>query len=102
VPRLNPESCFTAVEAEKAGRDGRSAEELLRRVQRLHDEEGKNVQATLRDLAERLEAVSKVKEQEAAKRAELQEQLRDLRTSSEKLRVTVGPMLEQWCRFTER
>jgi uncharacterized hydantoinase/oxoprolinase family protein len=69
-----------SVEAEKAGRDGRSAEELLRRVQRLHDEESKNVQAAVRDLAE------------AAKRAELQEQLRDLRTSSEKLRVTVSSL----------
>lgn len=77
------------VEAEKAGRDGRSAEELYRRVQRLHEEESKGVQGSLRDLSERLDAVTKQKELEATKRADAQEQVKELRAAAEKLRVTV-------------
>lgn len=81
--------CCSAVEAEKAGRDGRSAEELYRRVQRLHEEEARAVQASLRELTEQLELVSKAKEVEVNKRVEALEQVRELRASAEKLRVTV-------------
>lgn len=78
------------VDAEKAGRDGRSAEELLRRVQRLHEEEQRAVQAALKDVTERLDAVTKAKEQEAAKRADAQDQVKELRAGAEKLRITVS------------
>lgn len=87
------------VEAEKAGRDGRSAEELCRRSHRLHDEETKAAQGALRELTERLEAVTKLKEQESAKRLDAQEQLRELRTSSEKLRVTVSSNIYSTTKF---
>jgi hypothetical protein len=80
---------FPTVEAEKAGRDGRSAEELYRRVQRLHEEQERTVQAALKELAEKLEGASKGRETEAARRAEALEQLRESRASAEKLRVTV-------------
>ena len=81
-----------SVEAEKAGRDGRSAEEMYRRVQRLHEEESKAVQAALKDLTERLDAASKAKEQEVAKRVDAQEQVKELRAGAEKLRITVSSL----------
>jgi len=58
-------------------------------VQRLHEEESKGVQGSLRDLAERLDAVTKQKELETTKRADAQEQVKELRAAAEKLRVTV-------------
>ena len=58
-------------------------------MQRLHEEESKGVQGSLRDLAERLDAVTKQKELEATKRADAQEQVKELRAAAEKLRVTV-------------
>ncbi len=58
-------------------------------MQRLHEDESKGVQGSLRDLAERLDAVTKQKELEATKRADAQEQVKELRAAAEKLRVTV-------------
>ena len=60
------------------------------RAQRLHDEERKSVHSAIKELSDKLEAVTKAKEQEASKRADAQEQLKELRANSEKLRSQVG------------
>ena len=78
-----------SVEAEKAVRDSRSAKELLERQQRLHEEEQKSTQATLRELTERLQVAVLGQEQEAAKRVDAQEQCKDSRISCDKLRAQV-------------
>lgn len=73
-------------EAEKAGRENRSAKELYERLQHLHEEEHKAVQSTLRDLSEKLEAAVVQREQEAAKRLDAHEQCKELRVATDKLR----------------
>lgn len=61
-------------------------------MQRLHEEEQRSVQAVLKEVTERLDAVSKAKEQEAAKRCDAQDQVKELRAGAEKLRITVSSL----------
>lgn len=61
-------------------------------MQRLHEEESKAVQASLKDLTERLDAATKLKEQEVAKRIDALDQVKELRAGAEKLRATVSEL----------
>lgn len=69
-------------------------------MQRLHEEESKAVQASLKELGEKLEAASRGREQEAARRTDALEQLQDVRSAAEKLRVTVSAVL--YCHRSRR
>lgn len=59
-------------------------------MQRLHEEENKAVQASLKDLTERLDVATKLREQEVAKRSDAQEQVKEYRAAAEKCRITVS------------
>jgi Flp pilus assembly protein TadB len=62
---------------------------MYERVQRLHAEEHKAVLASVQELTETLSAESRLRDQEAARRQEAQDQLRDVRSAADKLRVQV-------------
>mmetsp|Transcript_23434 Transcript_23434/g.32133 ORF Transcript_23434/g.32133 Transcript_23434/m.32133 type:complete len:779 (+) Transcript_23434:364-2700(+) len=74
-------------EAEQAVRDGKAARDSLARLKQIHEEDRAASQASLRSLGEQLGASSAAREQEAAQRAELQEQNRELRLAVDRLRA---------------
>lgn len=92
---------FSTVEAEKSNRDCRSARELYEKIQRLHTENMRSIQSSIKELTEKLETVTRSKELESVKKSEALEQISALREMNEKLRVQVHHMFVEGRRLCQ-
>ena len=82
-------------ESEQSIREGRAAKEILDRSNRLHDDEKRNLENVIKDLRESLSAAIIGKDEEAAKKVDIQENNKELRNLVDKLRLDVDALQVQ-------
>ena len=80
------------VDTEKAIREGKGARELLESKERLHEDDKRNFQESLKDVRDRLAVAIIARDEEASKKVDIQEANKELRGVIDKLRLDIDAM----------
>jgi hypothetical protein len=70
-------------------RESKSCKDSLEKLKRLHEDERKAVQNSVKEISDQIITLSVAKEQEYSKRIDVQDQNKDLRVTIDKLRSQV-------------
>ena len=80
------------MDTEKAIREGKGARELLDSKERLHEDDRRNFEESLKDARDRLAVAIIARDEEASKKVDIQEANKELRGVIDKLRLDVDAM----------
>ena len=80
------------MDTEKAIREGKAARELLDSKERLHEDDRRNFEESLKDARDRLTVAIIARDEEASKKVDIQEANKELRGVIDKLRLDIDSM----------